>query len=185
MTRLTRRYARWLLGLAVAAAAVPTGFTLWWFGINWWAGPSSQYRNPRVPVAVTLPDGRRAVHVGDRVRVHYEVKRHRWNGNCTVHVWRFLEHASGPTPGRRWLVDEAVIEFIGKDETLHPSWPLAGLLLTEEFLPAGASEVEIDLYVEARYTCNKVDEYVPRYLQGGPVPNQSARARVVLRRSRS
>ncbi|MDE2101780.1 MAG: hypothetical protein KGL39_31325 [Patescibacteria group bacterium] len=157
-------------------------------------GPSTEYFEPWIEGQVTLgADGIYHAFLGDRIFVRYIVVRHKLNGNCLLHVYRYGERIGGPLAGTRVLLDYADLRFVGANELRRPRWPLAGLVLgygvdkddnpkmDEPLLPPGVDSQEFALYVVAEYRCNVLDYIFPRYLQGGQ-PDQTARVNIVIKR---
>lgn len=158
-------------------------------------GPSTDYFEPWIEGQVTIgSDGKYRAFLGDRIFVRYIVVRHKLNGNCLLHVYRFAENVGGPEAGKKHLLDYADLRFIGADELRRPRWPLAGLVLGYDvdkegqpqidrpIMPPGVNKQEFSLFVVARYYCNLLDYIAPRYLQGGPRPNETAHVNIVVQR---
>lgn len=169
-----------------------------YLGILNYLGPSTSYYDPYIEGAdgKPLPTNRNGIYVaylGEKIFVRYYVVRHKINGNCVLHVYRYGENIGGPEAGKRHLLDYVELQFRGEDELLKPRWPIAGLILgygvhkngavnlNDPLIPHGQSSQELALYVVARYRCNLLDHFFPRYLQGGVKPNQTARAYLLVK----
>lgn len=167
-----------------------------YFGILNELGPSTEYYEPTISGATLQPDGKYVAYLGDRIFVNYIVVRHRINGSCLLHVYRYGEEIGGPNNGRRHLLDYVELQFRGTDELMRPHWPLKGLVLgydvnkdgqpqkDKPLLAPGVNSQEFALYVVARYFCNVMDEIFPRYLQGGIKPNETERVNLIVKRNR-
>lgn len=157
-------------------------------------GPSTEYFEPWIEGATLGPDGKYHAFLGDRIFVRYTVVRHKLNGNCLLHVYRYGENVGGPEAGRRHLLSYADLRFVGADELRRPRWPLEGLILgygvdksgrpqmDDPLLPPGVDKQEFALFVVARYFCNPLDSLLPRYLQGGSKPDETARVNIIVER---
>lgn len=160
--------------------------------------PSTLLLNLKVASAIKGPDKLDYVYLGDELHVTYTVVRLPTNYACTEPVWRYAEDVDGPTPGKRHLLDYFELHFQpGKaGDVLYPQWPQPpriykwGVEVNEQIkpqndkpiMPDGVDELTLDIYNVAQYYCNWLDNIIPRYLQGGEKPNETARARVVLKR---
>lgn len=185
MTLLPNRFIG-AVSFYILALIVVLSPAIYWGAINA-LGPSTEYHRPIV-VSVSgtplerLKDGSYLVYPGDRIFVRYFVVRHKINGDCLLNISRYGEYVGGKDDGKRILLDYTEIQFQGANELLRPRWPLNGLSINEQFIPDGQDEQRLALYVVARYRCNPLDWLFPRYLQGGPVPNETARAYITIRR---
>lgn len=159
-------------------------------------GPSTEYYSPKIEGATQLPNGKYVAYLGDRIFVTYFVIRHKLNGNCYMTIERMAENIGGSEPGKKHLLDYVELQFVGANELHRPRWPLQGLvlgydinrkgkvLLDHPIIPPGQDEQELKLYVHARYYCNFVDYIIPRYLQGGDTPDQTAAVRLIVKRDK-
>ena len=187
----TSKLAIRIAGILLCVATIPL---VYWAVLNW-AGPSSAFYDPAIETARPCPEGQ-CIYLGDEFRMRYTVIRHRLNGSCLLKIWRYGEDIDGPTPGRRHLLDYAELQFVGAEEMRHPRWPSPprqyhlGYEVNEQLepqldkplLPPGVDRVTMDFYVVARYFCNPLDTVFPRFLQGGIKPDETERARAVLKR---
>ena len=160
-------------------------------------GPSTEYLAPWLPTA-KMVDGKPTVYIGDNFYVQHTIVRHELNGSCLLKIHRYAEDVGGPTPGKRHLIDYAELQFIGRDEILHPRWPAAdrpyvlGYERDEEgntlhdrpLLPDGVDQQTMDFYVSPRDFCNTLDHLIPRYTDGGTHWDESPRVRAVVKRHR-
>lgn len=192
--RLMRMVLIAVLSFSVTAAAGTLG---WWAILNS-LGPSTEYHSPYIegPDGKLLPqeNGAYVAHLGERIYVRYFIVRHKINGDCLLHVYRYGENIGGPEAGKRHLLDYVELQFRGEDELLRPRWPIRGLVLGygvhkngsmnlgDPLIPPGLKKQELALYVVARYRCNPLDYFFPRYLQGGVKPNETERAYLIVRR---
>ena len=147
-----------------------------YFGVLNFLGPSTQYYEPSIEGADLGRDGKYYATVGDKIFVRYIVIRNKINGSCRLNIWRYAENIGGPEDGKRHLLDYADLAFVGANELRRPRWPLDGLVLggRGDMLPRGVDQQEFALYVVGRYRCNFWDAIIPRYLQGGPVPDRKS-----------
>ena len=165
-----------------------------YFGILNHLGPSTEYYEPTITGAVQIKDGKYVAYLGDKIFVNYIVVRHKINGTCFLHVYRYGEEVGGPHAGQRHLLDYVELQFRGRDELMRPHWPLTGLVLgydvdkngisqkDKPLLAPGIESQEFALYVVARYYCNFMDLLFPRYLQGGIKPNETERINLIVKR---
>jgi len=190
--RVARALPFALVGLIVVAfLAVAAVYTM----LNSF-GPSTEYYQPKIDGALLLPNGKYLAYLGDRIFVTYIVVRHSLNGSCFMTIERMGDNVGGPAPGKKHLLDYADLQFVGQNELRRPRWPIPGLILgydvdhhnriikSKPLLEPGTSEQELRLYVHARYYCNIMDYIIPRYLQGGDIPDETASVNLIVRRER-
>ena len=160
-------------------------------------GPSTEYLEPWLPTAKTV-DGKPTVYIGNDFYVQHTIVRHALNGNCLLKIHRYAEDVDGPTPGKRHLIDYAELQFVGRDEILHPRWPAAddpyvlgyerdekdNTLYDRPLLPDGVDQLTMDFYVSPRNFCNTLDYLIPRYTNGGTHWDESPRVRARVKRHR-
>lgn len=183
--------------LGVVVLALP----IYWEALNL-LGPSSNYYVGEVEGAARTPDGHFEAFLGQKIWVHYEIVRHAINGDCYLRIFRYGENVGGPEAGKRHLLDYSTRRFRGTGERLKLRWPQGGLVLdygkkfdadsasgekllvdeSDPLIPPGQDAQELALYVVARYDCNPMDWVFPRYIQGGPVSNQTQRVYLIVRR---
>jgi hypothetical protein len=168
-----------------------------YFGILNYLGPSTEYYEPTITGAMVDRDGNYSAYLGDKIFVNYIVVRHKINGECLLHVYRYGEDIGGPDNGKRHLLDYVELQFKGRDELMRPHWPLKGLVLgydvneagvpqeNKPLLAPGVNSQKFALYVVARYYCNFMDLIFPRYLQGDTRPDETRRVDITIMRRKS
>jgi hypothetical protein len=169
-----------------------------------WIGGSAKWQRGNTYLA----------YLGDKVQVEYTVKRHKLNGDCHLPIWRGLEEIGGPHDGKWHLMDYVEIRFVGRDQEYKARWPVGRELVLdygvktkpsdrsgdplpvpdldaggklqrgEPIMADGVDEQLYAVYNVGRYRCNILDDWFPRFLQGGVRPNQSQRALLIIRRDR-
>lgn len=161
--------------LAAAILALPGYYML----LNWF-GPSTLYLEPTLPTAVPTgepPHMKPTVYIGDDFYIAHMTVRFERNGNCLLKIHRYAEHVGGPTPGKKYLIDYAELQFVGANDIMRPRWPpydhpyvlgfardeQGNYLLDKPLLPEGVDELEMDFFVTPRNFCNMMDYIIPRY----------------------
>lgn len=183
---------------------------VWWIAVLNWLGPSTRYFNPQTPTAVVRPEGR-VVYLGDEFWVNVHVVRNKRNGNCRFEITRYAEPIGGALEGRPPLpISHAVLEFVGADEMRQVRWPSppdryylgyavdknnkpidgttkdakGNLIPAQPLLPDGVDEQLYRFFVVGRYYCNFLDEWFPRYIQGGENPDETPSVRLIVKRNK-
>lgn len=117
--RLMRMVLIAVLSLSVTAAAGTLG---WWAILNS-LGPSTEYHSPYIEgpdgKLLSQENGAYVAHLGERIYVRYFIVRHKINGDCLLHVYRYGENIGGPEAGKRHLLDYVELQFRGEDELLR------------------------------------------------------------------
>lgn len=168
---------------ATASVLAIVGFASGWFGIR--QGPSSLYFEPRIVGEVDREGGKYVAYYGDRIFVTYSVIRLEGWGNCLLDIHRYAEEIGGMRNGYRHEIDHVQLEIKGNNDLLRPQWPVRGLVLGDGLkLRDGVNQQEFAMYVVARYHCGLIDDFVPRYIQGGEKPNETPRVGLVVKRNR-
>lgn len=163
-------------------------------------GPSSNYYARYIEGAARQQDGTYVAYLGDKIYVHYDIVRHQINGNCLLPIYRYGENVGGPEAGKRHLLDYVERRFRGGSDFLRLRWPDDGLVLgygkkfnsadppkliedkDDPLIPPGQVSQELAMYVVSRYDCNFMDWIFPRYIQGGPNPNETERLYMIVKR---
>jgi hypothetical protein len=194
---MTKRVRKYCWGcVAVFAALILTSPISYLLVLNAY-GPSTNYFSPYIEGAERLSNGKYVAFEGDRIFVRYTILRRAVNGDCLLDIHRYAENIAGPFAGRRHLIDYAELQFRGRDEIGYPRWPQVGLILgngrakdgtpdkNDPLIPPGEERQELAFYVVARYYCNIMDYFIPRYLQGGMRPNETERVNLILKRKKA